>query len=151
MMGECWVSFVLLPMDLVIVFFFQMNCLYVWRYRLRLLSLSPSGDGGNFAAVCGKIAIYIFSSYRRSITLIISFSYVGSLSLVSSELSTKITVTYQRKRGTSSAQGADGATPAEPPSVSSSGVAGSQATKDQPDADADDDVRKPDSISLSSL
>ncbi|KAF7092081.1 hypothetical protein CFC21_094603 [Triticum aestivum] len=51
-------------------------------------------------------------------------------------MSTKITVTYQRKRGTSRAQVADGATP-EPPPVSSSGVAGSQqATKDQADADA---------------
>ncbi|XBI50151.1 hypothetical protein VPH35_113603 [Triticum aestivum] len=50
-------------------------------------------------------------------------------------MSTKITVTYKRKRGTSRAQQADDATP-EPPPVSSSGVAGSEATKDQADADA---------------
>ena len=62
------------------------------------------------------------------------------------DMSAKIALTHKRKHGTSLAQTADGATP-EPPPVSSSGVAGSEATKDQADAD----VRKPDSISFLSL
>lgn len=52
------------------------------------------------------------------------------------EMSANITVTYKRKRGTSRAQTADGATP-KPRPVSSGGVADTEAPEDRADADND--------------
>lgn len=60
----------------------------------------------------------------------------SSRGLAGFKMSANITVTYKRKRGTSLAPTTDGAAP-EPPSVSSGGVADTEATEDGAGADND--------------